>query len=267
MDRLLPAARILLVSVGVSEAVRLSGWRAALCLSVESAAPPKALAALVRAVEREPELVPGVRRVRVLEHGSGSVGGAIPLANGLDLESSSRRSAGVRKNSACPRLTFRHAEFFLTPASGRLLWRKASANKTGAMALPWGFGAQGTCGRSADGSWDGWVRYEVEGTAYGLPWRVRFWKAWEGDAHFLWRSDEGTGCPEQWGELALRPHGAGTRMELRARTRSALPVLGGAATLLVNPLFLAPVFSGWLRNLVRAADAEGHQPGASPGSL
>jgi len=31
-------------------------------------------------------------------------------------------------------------------------------------------------------------------------------------------------------------------------------VLGGAATLLVNPLILAPTFSGWLRNLARAAE-------------
>ena len=46
------------------------------------------------------------------------------------------------------------------------------------MALPWGFGVQGTCGRSADGSWDGWVRYEVEGMAYGLPCTIRFCKAW-----------------------------------------------------------------------------------------
>ena len=43
-------------------------------------------------------------------------------------------------------------------------------------------------------------------------------------------------------------------MELRARTRSGLPFLGGAATLLVNPLFLEPTFSGWLRNLARTAE-------------
>jgi hypothetical protein len=90
---------------------------------------------------------------------------------------------------------------------------------------------------------------------------------WEGDIRFLWRSKGGTGWPEQWGELALRPHGAGTRMELRVRTRSALPLLGGVATLLVNPLFLAPTFRAWLRNLGRAAEAESGQRGASPGSL
>ena len=38
------------------------------------------------------------------------------------------------------------------------------------------------------------------------------------------------------------------------RTRSALPLVGGMATLLVNPLFLAPTFAGWLRNLARAAE-------------
>jgi len=94
----------------------------------------------------------------------------------------------------------------------------------------------------------------VEGLAYGVPWRVRFWKAWEGDERFWWWAEGGTGRPEQYGALWLLPHGAGARMELRARTRSALPVLGGAATLLVNPLFLAPTFSGWLRNLARAAE-------------
>ena len=50
--------------------------------------------------------------------------------------------------------------------------------------------------------------------------------------------------------------GSGTRIELRVRTRSALPLVGGAATLLVNPLFLAPTFSRWLRNLARAAEQE-----------
>ena len=40
---------------------------------------------------------------------------------------------------------------------------------------------------------------------------------------------------------------------------------GGLATLLINPLFLAPTFSAWLRNLARVAEAEGnHRP--APGS-
>jgi hypothetical protein len=99
------------------------------------------------------------------------------------------------------------------------------------------------------------VRYEVEGSTAGLPWRVRFCKAWEGDRRFAWQSEGGTGWPEQRGELCLQPENGGTRLELRAWTRSALPLLGGAGTLLVNPLFLAPAFSGWLQNLARAAEA------------
>jgi hypothetical protein len=48
------------------EAVRLSDWKATLRISVESSASPAALARLVRAVEREPEFVPGVRQVTLL---------------------------------------------------------------------------------------------------------------------------------------------------------------------------------------------------------
>lgn len=178
--------RLLFFGAGASEAVRLSGWRAPLCLTVDSAASPAALAALVRAVEREPEFVPGVRRVRVLERGPGEAGSL-----------------------------------------------------------------------TAEGVGDGWVRYEVEGTYGGLPWRVQFCKEWEADRRFVWRTEGGTGRPEQWGELALRPLEGGTRLELRAWTRSALPLLGGAGSLLVNPLFLGPTFSGWLGNLARAAEAGG----------
>jgi hypothetical protein len=85
---------------------------------------------------------------------------------------------------------------------------------------------------------------------------VRFHKAWEGDRGFWWQAEGGTGRPEQWGALWLLPRGEGTRLELRARTRSALPLLGGAATLLVNPCFLTPTFTGWLHNLARAAEAD-----------
>jgi len=56
----------LLIATGLSEAVRLSGWAAPLSLRAGTAASPAAVAALVRQVEREPELVPGVRRVRVI---------------------------------------------------------------------------------------------------------------------------------------------------------------------------------------------------------
>src|SRR5260370_38137824 len=61
------AARILSLAVGGWEAVRLSGWRGSVRVVAESAASPAVLAALVRAVERETTLVPGVRRVRVTE--------------------------------------------------------------------------------------------------------------------------------------------------------------------------------------------------------
>lgn len=179
-----------LIASGLSEAVRLSGWAAPLSLYADTAASPAAVADLVRQVEREPQLVPGVRHVRVIERGGS---GQIP----------SDRNGDIREVSAAPAA--------------------------------------------------GWVRYEVEGVAYGLPWRVRFWKAWEGDGRFWWRAEGGTGRPEQAGALWLLPRGTGTRMELRARTRSSLPLLGGAATVLVNPLFLAPTFSGWLRNLALAA--------------
>src|SRR5713226_8572690 len=55
------ATRILLLAVGGSEAVRYSGWRASLRLTARSAAAPERVAALVREVERETTLVPGVR--------------------------------------------------------------------------------------------------------------------------------------------------------------------------------------------------------------
>jgi hypothetical protein len=170
--------RPLLLAAGASEAVRLSDWSAPLRLQADSTAPPEALAALVRHVEQETELVPGVRRVAVLGRG------------------------------------------------------------------------------------DGWVRYQVEGVACGVPWDVRFRKEWELDPgdpasiRFRWHAEGGTGRPEQSAELLLRPADGGTRLELTARTRSDLPLLGGLATLLVNPLFLTPTFAGWLRNLTSAAEAE-----------
>jgi hypothetical protein len=101
---------------------------------------------------------------------------------------------------------------------------------------------------------DGWVRYEVRGARWGVQWTVRFCKLWEGDTRFLWWAEGGSGCPDHSGSLTLTPHAAGTRLELWAETRSAVPLLGGAATLLVNPLFLAPTLTQWLRNLARAAD-------------
>ena len=64
------AAAALLVAAGASEAIRRSGWRASLRIRAESAAPPSAIAPLVRAVEREPEFVPGVQQVRVLARGA-----------------------------------------------------------------------------------------------------------------------------------------------------------------------------------------------------
>jgi hypothetical protein len=173
--------RRILFALGASEAVRLSGWAAPLRLSQPSAAAPTALAALVREVERETELVPGVRRVTVLER------------------SQTR------------------------------------------------------------------VRYEVRGLTCGLPWAVRFRKEWERDSRFEWRAEGGAGWPEQRGVLWLQPQGGGTLLELRAWTRSRLPLLGGLATLLVNPLFLAPTFSAWLRNLARVAEAEENYR-AAPGS-
>jgi hypothetical protein len=102
---------------------------------------------------------------------------------------------------------------------------------------------------------DGWVSYEVEGVRFGVPWAVRFFKSWEGDTSFSWYSERGTGRPEHTGSLTLTPHAGGTRLELRAETRSALPLLGGLGTLLVNPLFLAPTFEGWLRNMARQAES------------
>lgn len=195
--------RILLLAAGASEVVRLSGWTAPLRLTARSDASPEALAALVRDVERETELVPGVRRVTVRERGC---------------------------------------------ADGR------GTDAAALCSLPTGLPSSG------------WVRYEVEGVAYGLPWRVRIRKAWDEEGRFNWRSEGGTGRPEQEGALLLRPDGAGTWLELSARTRSALPLLGGAATLLVGPLFLAPTFAAWLRNLARAAEGmEAAQSGqASP---
>src|SRR5262245_27709179 len=58
-----------LIATGLSEPVRLSGWAAPLSLRAETSASAAAVAALVRQVEREPQLVPGVRRVRVIERG------------------------------------------------------------------------------------------------------------------------------------------------------------------------------------------------------
>jgi hypothetical protein len=154
--------RPLLVVAGASEAVRLSNWSSPLRLQADSTAPPEALAALVRQVERETEMVPGVRRVAVLGRG------------------------------------------------------------------------------------DGWVRYQVEGVARGVSWDARFRKEWEQDTvepgavRFRWHAEGGTGRPEQSAELLLRPSNGCTRLELTARTRSDLPLLGGLATLLINPLFLRP---------------------------
>jgi hypothetical protein len=185
----MPRAWVLFAAVGTSEVVRLTRWMAPLSLRADSPAPPEAIAALVRDVEREPQLVPGVRRVSLIER------------------SGSPRRGPTREHEQVPS------------------------------------GAAGA---------DGWVCYEVAGVAHGLPWRVRFRKGWEGDQRFWWRSEGGTGRPEQYGALWLLPRGTGTRMELRARTRSALPLAGGAATLLVNPLFLRATFSGWLRNLSQA---------------
>src|SRR5947209_2465450 len=132
-EAVLRTSATLLIAAGVSEAVRLSGWTAPLSLRAESGAPAEAIAALVREVEREPQLVPGVRRVIVLE-----------------------RSGGQPHGQNAP---------------------------------------------------DGWVRYEVEGVACGLPWRVRFWTAWQGNQRFWWRAEGGTGRPEQYGALWLIPHG------------------------------------------------------------
>jgi hypothetical protein len=208
--REMSAGRILFCAVGVSEAVRLSRWSAPLWLRERAAAAPEVVAARVRDVERETELVPGVRAVTVLERKSAE-GGRPTVVNAVGAA-----TVGVPPSAV---------------------------------------------------SAGGWVRYQVEGMAYGLPWKVRFCKEWVGDTRFVWRAEGGTGRPEQFGELLLLPEGAGTRMELRVRTRSALPLLGGAATLLVNPLFLGPTFAGWLRNLARAVEAESGQRGASAGSL
>jgi len=188
----------LALAAGASEAVRLSGWKATLRVRVESSAPPAALARLIRAVEREPEFVPGVRCVTVLARG-----GRDQPADAL--------SVGVTRLSQSD---LPDAE---PPAP------------------------------------DGWVRYEVHGARWGVPWTVRFHKLWEGDTLFLWWSEGGTGCPDHSGSLTLTPLATGTRLDLWAETRSALPLLGGATTLLVNPLFLRPAFEGWLRNLARAA--------------
>ncbi len=100
------------------------------------------------------------------------------------------------------------------------------------------------------------MRYEVTGLTLGLPWAVRFTKVWWGDSLFVWRAECGTGRPEQHGRLRLLAGRSGTRMELEAWTRSALPLAGGVATLLVNPLFLAPTFAGWLKRLARTAAGE-----------
>jgi hypothetical protein len=196
--------RWLIVGIGLSEGVRLTGWRACLRLSEEGEAPPEVVAARVRAVEREPELVPGVRRVTILERRE-------------------RTAVGARSRTALGELETRVS---LSAALARL--READAG----AAEP-----------------DGWVRYVVEGRQLGLPWEVRFSKAWWGDERFAWAAEAGTGCPQQQGQLRLLPQDGGTRLELEVWTRSALPVVGGLATLLVNPLFLAPTFGQWLRNL------------------
>jgi hypothetical protein len=189
------------LAAGLSEGVRLSGWRATLRLRVEASASPAALAGLVRAVEREPEFVPGVRQVTVF-------------------------ARGVRQPSAL----------------------SADDTDTGAVSvnLPGG----------ESRFYDGWVHYQVRGSHFGLPWAVRFHKVWEGDTRFLWWSEGGTGWAEHDGSLTLIGHGSGTRLELWAETRSGLPLLGGLGTLLVNPLFLAPAFRGWLENLARAAERD-----------
>ena len=165
----------LFITIGASEIIRLSGWTAPLSLRAVSEAAPEAIAALIRQVERESELVPGVRHVTVLERSE--------------------------------------------PDQHQRMGQNGRGELNPVRAT-------------------GWIRYEVEGVAYGLPWRVRFRKAWEGNRHFWWRAEGGTGRPEQHGALWLIPCAIGTRLELRAQTRSALPILGGAATLLVNPLFV-----------------------------
>jgi hypothetical protein len=198
MSRTRPFIGTLALAASASEAVRLSGWKATLRICVESSASPAALARLVRDVEREPELVPGVRCVIVLARG------------------------GHDQASQAPSVTVMRVS--------------QSDRPDGEPTAP-----------------DGWVRYEVHGARWGVPWTVRFHKLWEGDTLFLWWSEGGTGCPDHSGSLSLTPHDAGTRLELWAETRSAFPLLGGAATLLVNPLFLKPAFEGWLCNLARAA--------------
>jgi hypothetical protein len=204
MSTLTRVASALAAAAGASEGVRLAGWKASLHLTVESTASPETLAALVRAVEREPEFVPGVRRVTVFARGG-------PCQPGDD----------------DPRNT---------DVIG--IWQDDQS------------GAEPTRP-------DGWVSYEVEGIRFGIPWRVRFRKCWEGDTSFVWWSEGGTGRPEHHGSLTLTEHDGRTHLELWAETRSALPVLGGLGTLLVNPLFLAPTFEGWLWNLVQRAEADG----------
>jgi hypothetical protein len=194
-------AAALAATAGVSEGVRLSGWKAPLRLCVESLAPPEAIAALVRAVEREPEFVPGVRHVTVFARGG-------PWEPEHDDP--------------------KHTDLVIM----------SQLDEPGAeLTRP-----------------DGWVSYQVEGVWFGIPWSVRFIKYWYGDAEFGWFSRGGTGRPEQHGTLTLSPHNGGTRIDLWAETRSALPLLGGLGTLLVNPLFLAPTFEGWLQNIARRAE-------------
>jgi hypothetical protein len=189
-------AAILAAAAGGSEGVRISGWKAPLRLRLESAAPPSAIAALVRAVEREPEVVPGVRRVTVFARGG-------PWKPGDD-----------------------------EPRNSDVIIMRQSEEPGAEPVRP-----------------DGWVSYEVQGVRFGVPWAVHFTKYWWGDSEFNWFSEGGTGLPEHTGTLMLTPHEGGTRLELWAETRSAVPLLGGLGTLLVNPLFLAPTFGGWLRNL------------------
>ena len=63
-----------------------------------------------------------------------------------------------------------------------------------------------------------------------------------------------------YGTLTLTPLEGGTRIDLWTETRSALPLMGGLGTVLVNPLFLAPTFGGWLRNLARRASLKRRVP-------
>jgi hypothetical protein len=217
MSRYAAAAAV----IALSETIRCSQWRAPLTLRVDAQAPPSALAALIRDVEREPELVPGVRRVIVLARGAAALPGG---AGGRPVQPL-RGYPSCGRDARAPRHVLAWLERFPQTTSGE---------ETPAIS--------------------GWVRYEVQGVTAGIPWTVRFCKIWEDDTRFVWWSEGGTGRPEHCGCLRLQPNETDTSMELRTATRSGLPLLGGAATLLVNPLFLAPAFTAWLRNLARAAE-------------